>query len=516
MSFGVSAKGNLSGRPVCGVYHSTVIGRSCVNQTNSMNDHSEPLPPPDELPVPASDSALPPDRTPLFDRTDWLSFGVTSLVSLGIYLFTIAPNVTLDFSGMLATGANYAGVPNPPGFPLWTLYAWLFTKLLPFSNIAWRIAASSAVAAGLTCGLLALMTSRGSVLIAEGLNAFRRLESKAEHWLRVICGFVAGMAFGLSTPFWHFAVIVEAKTLGCLMLMLTLCFLMVWTFAPGRKRYLYAAALTYGLLLTCSQSFLVVALGLAFLILAVDLPMGRDVLIASTLVLTAGLIANGLDLFQPLPGYLVGRSAQFGIYCSITVIVALAATVVVFKTKALLTEWKSLLVSGFCFALGLSLSLYLPVASMTNPPSNWGYPRTEEGFYHVITRGQYERPNPVREMDRFVMQIGLYAKGVLSNVGVIYVPPALIPFWFLRRMAKRERSWMFGLMATFLCFSLLLMALINPNPDRASLELTSIFFSPSYLIVALWAGLGLFLVGTIISKQREPARVRETSSPVPP
>ena len=33
----------------------------------------------------------------------------------------------------------------------------------------------------------------------------------------------------------------------------------------------------------------------------------------------------------------------------------------------------------------------MPFSSDQNPPINWGYPRTWEGFMHAITRGQYER-----------------------------------------------------------------------------------------------------------------------------
>lgn len=92
--------------------------------------------------------ALPasPKQAGFFQPTDWLSFGLTATFALSGYWLTLAPDVTLGSSGIFSAGAMYAGVPHPPGYPLRTIYAWLFTKLLPFSNIAWRVAASSAVA----------------------------------------------------------------------------------------------------------------------------------------------------------------------------------------------------------------------------------------------------------------------------------------------------------------------------------------------------------------------------------
>src|SRR5689334_5677780 len=86
------------------------------------------------------------------DCADWLSFAVTTLLALTGYLLTLAPEVTLEWSGILGTAAMYGGVGPPQGYPVWTIYSWLFIKLLPFSNPAWRVAVGSAVAGALACG----------------------------------------------------------------------------------------------------------------------------------------------------------------------------------------------------------------------------------------------------------------------------------------------------------------------------------------------------------------------------
>src|ERR1051325_11819936 len=74
-----------------------------------------------------------PVRAKFFAGADWVSFWLATLLALAVYLWTLAPDVTLSDSGMLSTGAMYAGVPTPPGYPVRPLYAWSFTKLLPFS-----------------------------------------------------------------------------------------------------------------------------------------------------------------------------------------------------------------------------------------------------------------------------------------------------------------------------------------------------------------------------------------------
>src|SRR5207237_3686373 len=103
-----------------------------------------------------------PPTPPLFRRIDWISFGITALLVFIGYMLTLAPDLTLEDSGELAVGSFYAGVPHPPGYPVWTIYTWLFTVLVPFSNIAFRVSLSSAVAGAFSCGLLALIVSRGS------------------------------------------------------------------------------------------------------------------------------------------------------------------------------------------------------------------------------------------------------------------------------------------------------------------------------------------------------------------
>src|SRR5262245_6773201 len=130
---------------------------------------AKPAPAPAKPTTKAAAAAPGPAPKPpsLFRRIDWITLAVTTLLVLGAYVYTLAPDLTLEDSGELAVGSYYAGVPHPPGYPVWTMYTWLFTVLLPISNIAYRVAVSSAVAGALSCGLIALMVSRGSSMMLE-------------------------------------------------------------------------------------------------------------------------------------------------------------------------------------------------------------------------------------------------------------------------------------------------------------------------------------------------------------
>src|SRR6266498_5197301 len=133
----------------------------------------EKLKPAKEQGKPAPSQAVPippakPVTPPLLRKIDWLTFGITPLIVFIGYYLTLAPDLSLEDSGELAVGSFYAGVPHPPGYPVWTIFTWLFTVIFPFSNIAWRVALVSAVSGALACGLVGLIVSRGSSLVLEG------------------------------------------------------------------------------------------------------------------------------------------------------------------------------------------------------------------------------------------------------------------------------------------------------------------------------------------------------------
>ena len=95
--------------------------------------------------APVNPAGPPAKVAPLFRSIDWWTLAVTTIVVFLGYWWTLAPDLTLEDCGELAVASMYAGVPHPPGYPVWTIYTWFWT-LLPVSNIAYRVALSSAFA----------------------------------------------------------------------------------------------------------------------------------------------------------------------------------------------------------------------------------------------------------------------------------------------------------------------------------------------------------------------------------
>jgi hypothetical protein len=462
------------------------------------------------LPIVKMDCALQPDesslaiekldsRGPFFCSVDWLCFGITALTAFAVYFCTIAPEVTLEDGGTFITGAAYAGVPDCPGFPVWTIYSWVWIKLFPFSNVAWRATVGSAWAAALACGLTALMVSRGGALLLGSAPVFSLPEPREQNLLRGVCGCVAGLALGLCETIWIQVDRLNIWAVSTLLFAAMLVLLMRWTASPQRRLFLYAAVFVFGLVLTNCQYWVVFAPGLVIWVLLNDAELGRD-LFLFLFVVVFGLweITRGqsdLPYFDDAIRRNIPLVVPYGPAVIWTVIAAI-------KTRRLGSEWKSAILCGLIFLTGLGAYLYPALASMTNPPLNWGYPRTVEGFWHLVTRGQYDRINPTRDLGVFIGQLGVFVRDIGKQFGWLYLIFIPLPFCYFRQAPREARRWMVGLTIAFACMGPMMVAMLNPTRDRQTNELVHQYFSAMYVVLAVWTGLGLMAAGMITAEAR--------------
>jgi tetratricopeptide (TPR) repeat protein len=440
---------------------------------------------------------------PLFRRIDWLTMAVTTILIFAGYVLTMAPDVTLEDSGELATGSFYAGVPHPPGYPVWTLYTWLFTVLVPFRNPAWRVGLGSCVAGSLACGFLALIVSRGSSMIIEGIAAFKEINKLAEGAICVVSGFVAGLLMGFNGYMWSQSVIVEVYTLSVLSLMGVLGCLLRWMYAPGQKLYLYIALFLFGICLTNHMSLLVAAMGIQVAILCVQPKLGRDMFFVNTVIFLAGLAMKQYHIITNFDN----NPQIYFLFIVIGLLSIVGLLWLVIATNGFGSELLTVVIMALMWCLGAAFYFYMPIASMTNPPMNWGYARTVDGFKHAVERGQYESVHPTPNIKKYVQQIGIYADGGIDEFGRVYLAIGLLPFVYFRFMQKREKAWIMGLGAIYSCLAFLLLYLLNPGSDRQSLSLNKVFFTASYVIVSMGIGYGIALISATLATQYEKTRV---------
>ncbi|HEY5914901.1 MAG TPA: DUF2723 domain-containing protein [Verrucomicrobiae bacterium] len=493
---------------------------------------------------------------PLFRKIDWLTLLITFAVIWVVYFLTLAPELTLEDSGELVTGSWYAGIPHPPGYPVWTIYSWLWTVLVPVGNPAWRVALAEAFAGAVACGLLSLMVSRGSSMFMESIEDLKTMTGKWESAICMVSGFVAGLLMGLDGFMWRESVAVNRIAVSSVpwFLIVLLC-LLRWLYAPHQIRFLYWALFVFGVCFTTHQSLIVAGIGVQVAIAAGNRRLGRDVFFMDFvffllywiyyLVTNQHLFPNIgakqglLNIFVMVGlgsivascwmavqtktrGIEVGRNLAlagvfiFGLLAALyrsdsgylffyAVLAAGSLWLLIRQARQswnIGREWLHVIILGLLWVAGASFYLYMALSGMTNPPMQWGYPRTVEGFWHALSRGQYEQPNPTNvlvEPGRFVSQLGMLVSGIAEEYTWVIILVTLVPFLFFFRMQKRERAWLIGLSAIYLCLGVLLMVLLNPTPDRAAADLVKVFFNNSHTIVAALIGYGLALVAAFMA-----------------
>ena len=508
-------------------------------------------PPPGKAP-PQKPAATPPPAPvkvpPLFRKIDWLVLIVCFAAVWTAYLLTLAPDLTLEDSGELCTASFYAGIPHPPGYPFWAIYSWLWTVIVPFGSVAWRVEVGESFAAAMACGLVGLMVSRGSSMLIEGIEELKEMNRKWEGAICIVCGIVAGLLLGFDNFMWKESVVINRiSVFDVPWLMVVAVCLMRWIYAPHQKRYLYIAMFFFGVCATIHQTMLCAAMGIEVAVAVTQPKLGRSFFLGNSVVFLGGLILMQSQTIPALNGlspsllaifYFVGfvsiaayvwldiiTKITFNDLCrdaavlaamlffcavpgqgsacaALAVMAGIGFVVLAWNTWKEDRGWLVVIVCGVLWLLGVSFYFYEPVSGMTVPPMQWGYPRTVEGFFHALSRGQYERANPtdvVHDPTHFLQQLGLVISGLAGSFSWVFLFVALVPFFFLLKMQKRERAWIICLTALYFCVGIILTVLMNTTPDRQSAEENKVFFTASHAVVAVMIGYGLALLSSYMA-----------------
>ncbi|MBR3221153.1 MAG: DUF2723 domain-containing protein [Kiritimatiellae bacterium] len=174
-----------------------------------------------------------------------------------------------------------------------------------------------------------------------------------------------------------------------------------------------------------------------------------------------------------------------------------------------LPNGRSVAGAAFFAQLGISFYVYMPIVSdLRNPPMNWGYPRTWDGFKHAIMRGQYEAigvpsfPSVGAFLDFMGTQMKHYFGDVMVQFTDLLVPLALVPFvaakWVVgKAQCKAFWQWMSAALACFLMMSGLLILLANVKGDVQDGFIQKVKFISSHAMIALWIGYGLVFAAVL-------------------
>ena len=412
-------------------------------------------------------------------REDLLCGAVAAALALVVYVATLAPNVTFLDSGELIVAAQHFGVPHPPGYPVWTFLTWLF-QLLPLGNAAWECNLFSAICAALAIGTLAALVNASS----------RFCFPAAPPTLRRVVAVSSMTAAAWSISVWSQAVITEVYSLHLLLVALLLVALFRWCVSPASLRGLAPILFLFAFGFSTHQLILVLAplIPLAILLLRRD----HFVQAMVWLMLLASYFYGGYAWFS-------GQTLNLQIaerFMVLSLVVAFGFVLVRILVRKKQIEWSFPVRIASLIALGLVAYVYLPVASLTNPPMNWGYARDPDGFFYVVNRTQYHGPltyqihrtlGPVlglgspdaaeveeqttagqtgrfslENFSAFVNFIGRKLSQNFSPLGLILIAASLISLW---KLTGRPRKWIVLVGTTFLMVGFLQPAIDGARPD---------------------------------------------------
>lgn len=395
-----------------------------------------------------------------FSRRDWSSFWTAFLISFAVYFYTLAPTVTMEDCGELATAGAYLGVPHPPGYPIWTMLVWIFTKVFSFvtfrgqPNPAWSIALASAVFGSLASGVTAMLICRsGQDIISQLKSRTQHISQSTENIFCWVGGVTGSLLFAFSPVNWSQSVIVEAYTLNSLFLALVMILAYVWIKRQS-NRTLVILSFVFGVGLTNYQALLLMLPALVILVLLRNTSLFRDFIVACIPFMCVFVLikANSWPEIpnpsQPLDYIFIAiKSVSLPpllhpthFTCFIYLTLNFLAVIMIYY---FLPNGKTVAFSILGFELGLAVYGYMPLASETNPPMNWGYPRTFEGFIHAITRGQYERISPTDIFSmQFIHQIGDYLADLRGQFTLLVAPLGFLPFvtWEMNLAGRKIKA----------------------------------------------------------------------------
>lgn len=397
-------------------------------------------------------------------RPKLVAFLFTFSASFAVYLFTLSPTIGLEDSGELAGAVASFGIPHPSGYPLYVILGKLFTLIIPFGDLAWRINLFSAFCGSLTIGLftLFLINILSSLFprqwTSEALSSPDHLEPgrawspKDEEGRELSVASLAGaskhvwkdnaeyftaiavsLAFAFSPVFWSQAVITEVYTLNTTLFLLTL--LALWRYATVRTPHsLYAFAFIYGLSLT------------------------NHTMLA--------LMAPVYSLFLIFLEY-----GSFKSY------------------KACILRYG---VAFLLFACGLCVYFFILFRAQADPVFNWGHPDTWTRFWAHITRRTYmdvqlDFWNNIGQF-RKLIYVHFFFRDLFAQLGItgaLFSFIGFIALWFKRR------SWLLTTLGILLCNSLVIILLRRLSYTYETETIYTVYYLPSFLVSFLWLGIGI-------------------------
>ena len=426
------------------------------------------------------------------DRVSLLISLFVFLLSLGVYLRTMAPTVSFWDCGEFIACSYILGIPHPPGSPLFVLIGRIFSIIPFFDQIAARVnlisAVTSALAVWLSYLVIVKLTSRWG---KDDQNLWLRLG-------RYAGGIVGSFFVAFSMTFWSNAVETEAYGLSMFLMMLILLLALSWMdrrATPGGDRLLiliaYLALASTGIHMTV---FLIMP-AIFLLVLLTD----RGKLLDWRFWITGLVLAMVVHRVTP---FLIA----LGAWLLLTGLFTFSSS----RRRA----WALCFLITCAGMMGYSTQLFIPIRSSLDPAIDENDPDDWPSFKAFLERSQYGQESMITRMfhrrGTWANQFGTKERmGFWGFFREQYMPRSL---WFIpiflglfgiwEQIRRRQREGVVLLLLIFAC-TVGLVFYMNfadgTRPDRLTGEIIRLevrdrdyFFTPGFMFFALAMGLGAF------------------------
>ena len=427
----------------------------------------------------------------------WTGVGVLVL-TLGVYLQTMAPTVSFWDCGEFIACSYTLGVPHPPGSPLYVLLGRLFS-LLPVGEIAARVVAMSALSSAVAAWCV-YMSTVALARRALGGNARQPLADASE-LAAIAGGVVAALTLAFSFTQWFNAT--EAEVYGYSIMFTCLGFWvgLYWEArgaGPANDRWLFLLAYLFGLGGGLHMLCLLTVPSLLVLAWTAEPRLRRLIMLLGVLGVVVGLAMA------------VGGSGTLSYLASIVAIAAALVHLYRHDRRGCFL----LAGMGLLFVLGYSTYGLLFVRSGLEPVLDMNDPQNWDAFVKFVNREQYGsesmlltvlQPRASRAYQFWDLQLKYFfqqfpfpllqhqvvfrkATEAAADPVAISVVPYLLGLWGLLWHGRRDQRHCLALAAMFVIMGFGLSVYLNmpdPQPRERHYVFGGMFYS-----FAMWMGLG--------------------------
>jgi hypothetical protein len=367
------------------------------------------------------------------DRLNWIIAGAVTLISLIVYLKTLAVSISLWDCGEFVACSRIFGVAHPPGTPLFIIFGRIFS-LIPFAeDIAYRINLVSALSSAFAVGFSYLILSK---VIGWWLDKKETIWDRLPAYLG---GFVGALVMAFSRTWWTNAVEAEVYGLTSLLSIAVVYLAVVWYERRKEPRSDKLVFLMIFLAVLGVAAHLAAYLVMPAVFLFIFLSSRR--LLVQPLVWISVLCAMLLAI-------------DYNLFFTVILIWSAISLIGAFATRKYFWRWAAAF--SVCAALAFSIQYTTLFRAQERPRINMTNANTLERMNDYLARKQYGQGNMITRMfDRrgeLDNQFGDYPRmGMLGFWEDQYSPPSA-PFiiWFVLGLFglyfALHKKWKVGLL----------------------------------------------------------------------